>query len=274
MPDLRVYIANCPVGGEAVTRLPKGGWKRDRIDLYLGGFPVILRQTDCGMPGRHREAEGHTVHTTTLEFGDISTNKRKRAERIADDLAWLLSAATMSPVRPFSYQFGRGSRTHTITNRTSIFRPLIEIANGKAVRVFVQSTWPNFRRLKRARKLAAVIDYLVIAEQPDQPIEVSTLLVFTALEALNSTHSPGRRQAFEKRIERMLAGVGMRRGLKQLVALRNRLVHEGLAGISHSTLRSHHDRLHDIVREYLLRLLSYRGRYLLYSGASRKARTL
>lgn len=274
MPILRVHLANCPIGAEHATQHSTGGWRRDRIELSLAGLAVVLRQTDSGMPGRHRQAKGRTVHTTSLDFGDVPSGKRRWVEGVANDVACLLSAATMSPVTPFRYEFGQTSRSVSITTRTSIFRPTIETISGSAVRTFIECTWPTFRRLKFHRRLVRVVNYLVLAEHPDQPIEVSTLLMLTALESLKSTHSPGQRGRFVNRVKQMLSEVGMQRGLTQLVKLRNRLVHEGLAGVPNSTLCKHHDRLHDILREYLLRLLEYQGPYLLYSAASRESRML
>lgn len=274
MPKLCVDLVNCPVGGELISRFPNGSWRRDRIELMLGGCTVTLRQTQADSIRHLRNLQGQTVHTTMLDFGTVSHGRVRRAERTAEDLAWLLSAATMSPVRPFRYRVGKSIRTLAITNKTSVYRPTIDIVSGEAVRVFIERTWPAFRRFKRARRLPAVIDYLVMAQHPDQPLEVSTLLAFTALESLKATHSPGERNRFKQRVDRMLREVGMRRGLDRLVTARNSLVHEGIAGVPWVRLQNAHDRLQDILREYLLRVLGYHGPYLRYSAAGQKYRIL
>ena len=242
--------------------------------MDLGGFLIVLYQTENGIPSRHQAAKECTVHTTTLEFGDIPSSKRVRAENIANDIARLLTFATMSPVRPCLYEYGDSTRHETVNAKTLIFRPTIEVLDGRAVRLFLQGTWSSFRHFKRPRKLAAIFDYLVIAEHPELPIEASTLLLFTALESLKSTHSPGKKGDFEPRIKRMLQDVGMRRGLERLRKRRNTLVHEGLVRIPPRTLWGYRNRLHDIMREYLLRLLGYKGEYFIYSKCSRAMRHL
>jgi hypothetical protein len=67
----------------------------------------------------------------------------------------------------------------------------------------------------------------------------------------------------------MLLEVGVRRSVKRLVDVRNRIVHRGLAEVPYGTLFNYNDRLQDLVREYVLRLLKYRGPFGRYSGRSR-----
>ena len=274
MPKLYVDVANCPIAGEGTTTLSTGGWRRDRIDLMQTPMPVTIRQTAAGMPGKHRYIKGQTVHTTTIELEDVSSANRSFSENVANELVWLLSFATMSPVRPLAYRRGTNGHYLRTSQKTDIYRPTIESNDGVVVRSFLESTWKRFRRLKRKRRLDRIIDYMVLADGPDQPIEVSTLLLFTALESLKATHSPGVRGMFERRVQAMIAAVDMKRGMRQLVALRNRLIHEGIAPMSHSSLIAHHDRLHDILREYLCRLLGYKGEILIYASGSRAVKVL
>lgn len=273
MEELIVGVANCLIGGSERSQYASH-WARDRIDLVLSRTHLTIRQKRAALPGKHSDLAGKSVHTTDIEFHDLPKAKVKAAERIADDVCWLLSLATLSPVRPFSYYCGRYGRSQGVTYRAQVFRPLISSSDGDEIRHFVLAAWPCFRRLKRQRRLPAIIDYLVLADRPEQPVEISTLLLFTALESLKSTHSPGQRGRFEARVRRMLKDVRMQRGLRHVVVLRNRIIHEGLAGIPYEQLRRHHDRLQDILREYLLRLLGYQGRYLLYSAAARESRVL
>jgi len=273
MEPLVVGIANCLIGGVEITRY-QNGWARDRIDIVLSRTPLTIRQKMEALPGKHSDFSGQAAHTTDIEFHHCVEAKVKAAERIADDVCWLLALATGSPVQPFSYFRGRYGRSQNVTYSAQVFRPLITPTDGEAIRHFLTSTWPAFRKLKRSRRLPAIIDYLVLADRPRQPSEISTLLAFTALESLKSTHSRGQRGEFEARVRRMLEAVGMQRGLCHLVTLRNKIVHEGLAGMPHNKVRRHYDRLQDILREYLLRLLGYHGSYLLYSSAARQSRVL
>lgn len=271
MPEFRVEIANCPISDR--DKAPHSAVAQNGLHLILDGFRVDIWQTADGAPSARQKIKGKTAHTTTFEFGNVPAVKQKRVQELASDLVWLLSLATMSPVRPLSFQFGRNIRRLSINERTVYYRPSIDTSDGSIVRNYLEKTWGAFRSLKK-RRLDRVIDYLVISEREGQPIEVAALLLFTALESLKSTHSPGHRGSFKARVENMLKDVGMRPGLVRLTNVRNQLVHEGLASIPLPRLSNHRDRLHDILREYLMRLLGYSGPYLLYKHMSRVSRSL
>lgn len=72
----------------------------------------------------------------------------------------------------------------------------------------------------------------------------------------------------------MFEDVGMNPRLKQVVRLRNEIIHFGLSRKPYASLRKDYDYCHDIVREYLLRLLCYDGEYLLYSHGARTTKEL
>src|SRR5690349_6597155 len=116
--------------GERFTTDANGWRRRSLIELRLSGVPCELRQTPEGMSFRRQNLNGKTVHTTTLDFGEVSSGDKERIERMASDLAWLLSLATMSPVVPFKYQFGTLSRTEITKKKLSYYRPLIDSNDG------------------------------------------------------------------------------------------------------------------------------------------------
>lgn len=273
MAKLTVSLANCLISGADITHGESRSWTRDRIDLLLEGTPVVLRQTDAGR-ARSRIPEHQTVHTSDLEFGDVPPSRVRRLENLANDIAWLLCLSTASPVRPLWYEYGSAGHGSLVTQHMTHFRPLLETADGEATRRFLQNGITPYRTLRRKRRLARVIDYLVIAEHPHQALEVRFLLALTALETLKTTHTPGVRGHFRQRVETMLKAVGMRRKIGRLIKVRDRLVHEGLAGVPYVSLRGHYDRLQDILREYLMRLLRYRGQILLYSKAARQVKVI
>ncbi len=265
MTHLRVHLANCPIGGQKFSVGSDGIHRRNVIELKLSGTQLRIRQTNEGMTLPRSKLSGRTVHTTTIEFDNVPPHRRHSLERIADDIACLLALATVSPVVPFQYEYGALGRSIPVSRKMTYFRPLIDRADGAAVSSFLKTTWTQYRRLKLRRKLPAVIDYIVHAQHPDQPIEVQVLLAFTALDSLKWTWCH-QQFNFRKHVEAMFKDVGMKRGLKRLIEVRNRIVHRGLAGIPYSTLTNHNDRLHDMVREYLLRLLDYHGPFARYSS--------
>lgn len=66
----------------------------------------------------------------------------------------------------------------------------------------------------------------------------------------------------------MLDEVGMTKELQGVVDLRNEIVHSGLSRMPHSELWKAYEEIHDLFREYLLRLLGFQGHYLPAQAAS------
>jgi hypothetical protein len=56
--------------------------------------------------------------------------------------------------------------------------------------------------------------------------------------------------------------------LKRIVKLRNEIIHSGLSQRSHPQGWVMYEKIHDLLREYILRLLGFHGTYLVYSSAS------
>ena len=58
----------------------------------------------------------------------------------------------------------------------------------------------------------------------------------------------------------------MRRGLKQVVALRNEIIHSGLSRKPPGRQWQMYERIQDIVREHIFRLFGYRGEFFTYAS--------
>lgn len=295
MSTLTVSVANCVIGGERTTNYDNG-WLRNLIQLQLGNHEVEIVQQPTAFRADSSSLKDHFNFTTQLFIHGV--RELRAARVVADDISALLSLATMSQVRPFAYEYNGDRSTHTTTGITVIYRPTIEVQDGRQVRHYLESTWISYRKLKRRRKLAAVIDYLVTADLPLQPLEVRLLLVFVAMENLKATYAREKKipystrgfhkvtipmtrsikryrtYTFEELLRLMLHEVGILRGLKQTSRLRNQIVHWGLSKRPYASLDRTYDFCQDLTREYLLRLLQYEGPFLLYSSASRLVKHL
>lgn len=138
---------------------------------------------------------------------------------------------------------------------------------------------------------------LTIAELPVQLLEVKIAQIFIVMENLKGTFATKTRSpffkgyfrndaypkrplhkqpriGFEALLTLMFKDVGMKPSLRRIVRLRNEIIHFGLSRKIYSSLRKDYDYCHDVVREYLLKLLHYEGEYLLYSKASRSIAAL
>jgi hypothetical protein len=179
---------------------------------------------------------------------------------------------------------------HGIRGNLRVFRPTFESGNAAALKSFLQQSWPTFSRIWTIRRLNIIIRYLLLADRHEQPAEVALLLSFVTLEMLKTTYAkergiplfggkfrkiscppkanpkkePG--YTFEELLRLMLREVSMgRTALKDIIPLRNTIVHSGIATAQPSTLWASYEACHDLCREYILRLVGYKGPFWQYT---------
>jgi len=286
--DYRGILANFLGHGIDVTHLAGGGWIRNRIDLEIAGYEVSIIQQPEIARNRTTQFRGKFVHTSDVLLGKVPPSRVRYARGVVHDMAQLLSFAAMSPVRFFAYEYpagsGMGSRwsTYGVANSAC---PVIDIRDGNAVRSFLLQSWGKYRSMKYRRRLPVVFDLLWLPEQPTHPLQTKLLHVFVAMESLKFTyamakripfarghfrHTDGRAYSFRDLVTMMLREVGMRRGLKRLVALRNEVIHSALPRRSAESQRRTYRRCHDVIREYLLRTLGYSGNWMSFANLARR----
>ena len=281
-------VANYFGIGNTRTDYQDGGWSWNVLCLELGRYRLRVVQ-DREVVANKIKREG-LIYTTDIEIAGVK--KFEEGEHVVNDLCRLLSLASFSQVVPLQYFFSRCGKRLNIPAQAMHFRPLIEIRNGNKTQAYLEKTWMSYRKNKRSRKLAEVIEMLTIAELPVQPLEIKLAQIFIVMENLKSTFArksgmpfcegffrdhrypskPLRKRPkirFEELLTRMFKDVGMKPSLRRVINLRNEIIHFGLSRKPYSSLRRDYDYCHDVVREYLLRLLRYEGDYLLYSSAAR-----
>ena len=288
----RIMVANYMVKGEEWTDLPAGGRIRNRICVRLAGFDFQIIRTPENFNLTIAEAKGHFCYTTDIVFDNISPDQRERVDALVDEVTELLSFATMSQVVRFGDEYGTGSSRQAVKGLTLYFRPTLGATHGAEVKRFLELTWPAYHRLRRKRMLNVVVDYVVTTELPHLPVELEILMAFVTLECLKSTYAkqagykfiaPAWRKlstppkpnpkneptvGFEKLVCEMLKAVGMRKSLKRIIGLRNHIVHNG---VSPRPLKSQIKAgfyTKEIIREYLLRLLGFKGQYSRFNDMS------
>ena len=158
------------------------------------------------------------------------------------------------------------------------FRPPIDPFDGTATVDMVTFCWPGFRRLKRQRKLPEVIDYLTTAERRAQPIEIKVLLASVAFESLKTTFATcagidfhhgrfrernpnGKWQnlSFEVLVNRMLKSQRMPPIRRNIVSLRNEIIHRGVSEKPVERLADLYAEMMSVATKYLLRVTGFRG---------------
>jgi len=293
MSDLRAFVCNCPIKGENLTTLDTGGRTRNHIQFSLGGRTFDLFQERSVIVGSFSDLKHKFNPTTEIVVRSVSERTLEKAKESVTDICNLLAFATGSRVSPYGYEFpdGSGNKSfHSVIGTTEYFRPVLEVVNGASVRQYVEKLWSKYQSLKKKRNLPVIFDYLVKAELPQQPVELQLLIVFVVLEGLKDTYaktnripyargfyrkvsSPPRpnparepKYTFEQLLTEMLRVARMRKGLKRITTLRNQIIHSGLSRRPNKSNWRTYERSQDIIREYLLRILGFRGTYFPYSS--------
>ncbi|MGH8436685.1 MAG: hypothetical protein ACRERX_19965 [Pseudomonas sp.] len=288
MPDLSVSVANSPVVGRRFTSATIGNRKderRNHLQFRVSGFVIDWYQLpdfhDVPITDRG-DFDGAFVPTSKVFVRNVSPASVEKAMTVVTDLCWLLRLASMSAVVPYEREYAGHIRRWSVAAEFRDFRPPIDIHDGRAVETFIEQTWLRYRRYKRPRQLEAVIDYLVYAAMSQIPVEAKLILVFTALEHLKTTFArsegipifkgkyrdlprgtpPTKNSpvlSFEQLLRRMIGGVRMRAPLKDVVRLRNRLIHTGITRNRVTRNFEIYGGIVFVIHRYVFRLLGYTG---------------
>jgi hypothetical protein len=264
-------------------------WTRDTVEFNCGDQIFVLKQKANVITGDFSEFRGRFCETSEILVRDVAPDDVPRTLAAIDRICWLLSFAGLSRVLCYGHDYPDGSACgtrHTVMGVADFFRPTLEIRDGTTIKSFVEQTYPTFVRLEKSRKLNVVIDYLLQAERQNQPTECRLIFAFVLLENLKDTYARkrgipyikgffrkelranGPKYSFEELLHLMFREVRMRRGLNRVIKLRNEIIHSGLSHKPHHQRWSMYEKVHDLLREYILRLLGYHGTYLVYSSAS------
>lgn len=266
MSNLRAYVMNSKVQGESFSEEVDGKVVRDTLVFTCEGQRFILQTQPKQLAEILVEKVGPLQVTATMEA----------IERIC----WLLAFATQSQVACYGHNYPDGT-PHKLVK--SIHRPgqeadhVIDPADGAAIRKFVDQTYPQYKALESTRSLKVVIDYMLQAARPGLPMECKLVFLSVLLENLKHTYGTHLQYAikggkfvdpvtkarlgFQDMMNLMFSAVGMAPGLQPLVDLRNEVLHTGVASLTHAQQKLQYDAATDLIREYLLRLLGFKGNF-------------
>jgi hypothetical protein len=309
MTVFRAKIANLVGYGELVTKRGNGNWTRDKYRLKLGTHSVTIKQLKYALNVQKNKVRGKQIKTSTifvtkiLSFDDGVT--------FVEDLCWLLSFATQSSVAAYEFSLGSRKLVRPFMGSYNSWRPPFGSRIGK-LSDFIIQTWPNYQRLKRTQPLSAFIHLIDASDISDGLLEMKITTSMQCLEAIKSYFAlaEGARfnitetsdgqfvnvkqkvVTFEELLRLALHDVGMTlpSSFKKIKALRNALVHRGFIREADNVTRSifgslsphamHKamfevmEEVQDILREYMLRLLGYKGDYWPYSQIGNAHRTI
>lgn len=284
---LCAYIANCLIGGHEITQYGSS-WICDLVTFNIADKKICLRQKPDVINSPMSALTDRFVETSEAIIECISPDGVAEAKAVIERLCWLLSFVGTCRVIPYGYEYPAKSgvkEVQSVSGLSRHFRPVFEIQDGRLIKSFVEQTYQKYAELESERKLNVIFDYLAQAEAPGQIMEVRSILSFVVLENLKHTfaHSKGivyadgafrkstwtsgqrgHKYSFKELVKLMLDEVGMPRHLDAAYDLRNELIHSGLASLPFHEQRALYEDVHDLIREYLIRLLGYKGRYCPY----------
>lgn len=290
--ELRVFVANCLMGGDEITR-NGDNWIRDRVVFNCGGRSLLFRQKPEIVNNQLSQFKDRFAETTEVVVTDVVVSELQDVLAVIDRICWLLSFVGTCRVMRFGYEYPNGSgfvSQQSVSGIGRLFRPVLNINNGIRVKSLVEQAYDKYTELEQVRKLPVVIDYLAQAEAPSQPIEIKAVLAFVALESLKHTfaveqgiryeqgafrkpawvlgenNKKSDTYTFKQLVRMMLSGVNMSHNLDASYRLRNELIHSGFSSESFRRKSELYEDVYDLIREYILRLLGYRGPFSLYSN--------
>jgi hypothetical protein len=289
MPKLTAYVANLLIGGHEVTHLPNDSWVRDIIRFNCNGRVLLFRQNLDVVTGKLKSPIGDFCETTTVEVENVSPDELSNTLQTINSVCLLLSFVTQSRVIYYGHDYSTGTslgQRNAAAGVANHFRPVFDFNDSEKIINFIEETYSTYISLAENRKLYVVFEYLYQAERATQPLEIRLLLLFITLESLKATYADstgltfdgsyyrkppvnGKKKGaiynFVELLSEMLHSVEMSFEFKPIKELRDEIIHSGLSHKSHSEQIQMYEEVLDLLREYILRLLKYRGEYQTYS---------
>lgn len=308
MPIFRAKITNLIGYGEKTTKR-RNAWTRDKFNVVLGGHSITIKQRKSALNVDRNRLRGGQIASSSISITKISSFEE--GVTFVEDLCWLLSFATQSSVGAYEFTFDKRQVGHSVMGSYNAWRPPFGNGIGK-LSDFLTQTWPAYQRLKSTRPLSAFIHMIDASDLSGGLLEMKITASMQCLEAIKSyfaltegtrfkiieanngtfLDASGKEIHFEKLLKLTLQDVGMTlpASFTKIKALRNALVHRGFiretdkiaryifgphsAGAMHTSMFEVMEEVQDILREYMLRLLNYKGDYWTYSSGGRAHRTI
>lgn len=309
MTIFQAKLVNLVGYGQRMKKVRTGGWVNDRFEFELDGKKIRIVQRAAVRTFDKSRFRGLTIPSSNVTISKVDSFHE--GETLLNDLCWLLSFATHSPVMAYRYEYGGLVRGRDATHRYNSWRPPFDIG-GPELATFINASWSHYQALKDSRALEGLIHLVVTSDAPGTLLETQVTTSVQCLECIKTYFvlSQGHRfkvfeqtngtfkgrsaheTTFENLLRLALEDVGMRlpRDFEVIKKLRNAIVHRGFIreqdsitghifgalgpGAMHRTMFSTFEKIQDLIREYLLRLLAYQGQYRPYIHGGRAHTTI
>jgi hypothetical protein len=261
-----------------------------KLDFHIDGIALAYENvySDTGEP----------LCESNITILNVNKDEIDKYKVIVDDLCDILALFTNQRWWAFGYLYGSQGHRTSVGDGDGRHPVLINTDNETMLNA-ISLVWSNYQKYKNDRSLPAIIDYFIKINDNNPPLEVGLLTVSAMLECLKwswletkcdkgmlikkgdyyfskdaqTGGKVGKKYSFDSSLMEMFGEFGMTCNLSFIKELRNNIVHTGLSGyqiqcrhpVISFTLHTVRDSALDLMREYVLRLLGYKGQYWKYS---------
>jgi hypothetical protein len=184
MENLEVFIINLFMLGENFSN-HNNQQIRDTTTIECEGFNFEFKQLNIQL--KQSEFINQNLVTTKVTIENICLDQVEQLLNVIDDFCSLLSFTQQSPIRRCSYKIG--TTEHWTNCSGNVINPLTSIIenHGKEIRIFIEQTYPTFKKLKSTRQLTVVFGYLCEANRSTLALEIALISHYVAIENLKYT---------------------------------------------------------------------------------------
>ncbi|RBP84250.1 hypothetical protein EBI01_05590 [Marinomonas rhizomae] len=281
--NLVCYLSNFVVSGIEITETKTGGYVRNKISFSVAGLSIEIYQAPEFINAKKSDLKGQFVKSTKLVVKNIEEDDRERALGVVDRISVLLSFAICSEVSFYAWNIEGNNRARTLNVRGKYhyFRPPLSCVDTSDIKHLIESCFDIYFNVYRERDLNVVVDLLNTPEINNFQLELKLATLFILLENLKSSYakvkglkynqgnyfsSDEKKYTFQSLLKEMFNSVDMDVNLKDIKNLRNEIIHSGLSHLSYANQYSIYATCRDVITEYILRLIGYKGCFSLYES--------
>lgn len=273
--ELVCYLSNFLALGIEITENENGGWIRNKIPLTVAGLNIVIIQNPKFININRTELRGQFVKSTKLIVKNVDETNLEPVLTIVENISNLLSFATSSEVFFYSWSIDetRKSFQRSGIARYCSFGAPFCCDDTSSIKMLIESCYDSYSQIHQPRALNVVINMLNAPEANYLQLELKLATMFILLENLKSTYAQTKgyrfkgsyktvdnnSYSFESLLLEMFSVVKMDVNLKKIKSLRNEIIHSGLSKISNTEMSDIYADCRDIVTEYFLRLIGFKG---------------
>ena len=280
MAELVGHLANCIIEGDSYSDVD-GVKIKNKIVFQLKSKTIEIVQSPTLFidPKSLAEYQGKFIRSTRVVVYDVEEKDIGYYSDVISKLASLLSFITTSQVVYTAYEYPAGKirQVLKVLGRTDIMHHVLELHRGDEIKEFIVKTWEKFEDNYELRKLPLIFDYIFQAFSINT-IETKLVFSYVTLESLKYTfakekgytfskgffHDHNKKQLnINKLIEMMLSEIGIVFKINEITELRNDIIHSGYTEKTFDHNFKIFIYCQHIIRDYLIKLLGYKGDYIL-----------